>query len=412
MNRLIIVGNGFDLAHGLPTGYCTFVNYIWHEIAEDVSKYNKLVHIGGGYNLMLKGKVNNFDDFIKALKYYEEVSRDSYKKIGWNQREQFYAIHYDSTVERYIFKFENIFFSVISKKSIQNWVDVENEYYKLLKDCIEDNDNSRVKKLNEEFQEVKNLLEEYLQNNVCNKYDFGNMQGSGALLKHFLVRPKELDIYLKEFPKKYHEKLIEYNNIIVAKNKEHTLRDYISNGFEQNLFLNFNYTPTVDKYISTFSNSGRQNIFGITSQIQIHGKLGDNDNQINFGFGDEMDDAYKKIENKDDNEYLQNIKSFKYFQNSNYKDMLDFIDTEEFQVYIMGHSCGLSDRILLNKIFEHEHCLSIKVFYYENNGKDNYTDIVQNISRHFNKKEMMREKIVNKSLCVALPQDIRFAKKQ
>ena len=43
--------------------------------------------------------------------------------------------------------------------------------------------------------------------------------------------------------------------------------------------------------------------------------------------------------------------------------------------------------------------------------KDNYTEIIQNISRHFNKKKLMREKIVNKTLCKPLPQ-IQLPKKQ
>jgi hypothetical protein len=56
----------------------------------------------------------------------------------------------------------------------------------------------------------------------------------------------------------------------------------------------------------------------------------------------------------------------------------------------MGYSCGLSDRTLLNTIFEHN-CRSIKVLLRnkDDNGvviKDNYTEIIQNISRHFNKK--------------------------
>ena len=74
----------------------------------------------------------------------------------------------------------------------------------------------------------------------------------------------------------------------------------------------------------------------------------------------------------------------------------------------MGHSCGLSDRTLLNTIFEHKYCRSIKVYYYQwkdeetNEIKDNYTEIIQNISRHFNKKKLMREKIVNKTLCQPL----------
>ncbi len=75
----------------------------------------------------------------------------------------------------------------------------------------------------------------------------------------------------------------------------------------------------------------------------------------------------------------------------------------------MGHSCGISDRTMLNTIFEHNNCRSIKIFYYEwkdQNGQvhDNYTELVQNISRHFNKKKLMREKVVNKSLCQPLPQ--------
>ena len=119
-----------------------------------------------------------------------------------------------------------------------------------------------------------------------------------------------------------------------------------------------------------------------------------------------MDDDYKMIENIDDNEYLKNFKSFQYLQSPNYKSLLDFIESDrKFQVYIMGHSCGLSDRTMLNTIFEHPNCISIKVFYYQReDGIDNYTEIIQNISRHLNKKKLMREKIVNKTLCQPLPQ--------
>ena len=78
----------------------------------------------------------------------------------------------------------------------------------------------------------------------------------------------------------------------------------------------------------------------------------------------------------------------------------------------MGHSCGLSDRVMLNTIFEHENCRSIKIFYHKKkDGTDNYSDIVQNISRHFKEKSLMRRKIVNKSLSIPLPQKVRFNKK-
>ena len=109
---------------------------------------------------------------------------------------------------------------------------------------------------------------------------------------------------------------------------------------------------------------------------------------------------------------MRNIKSFQYLNTSNYKRLLDLIDSGIFQVYIMGHSCGLSDRTLLNTIFEHENCCSIKIFYHKKeDGSDNYTEITQNISRHFNKKALMRERIVNKTLCKELPQ-IQLPKKR
>ena len=29
MNRLVLIGNGFDLAHGLKTSYADFINWYW-----------------------------------------------------------------------------------------------------------------------------------------------------------------------------------------------------------------------------------------------------------------------------------------------------------------------------------------------------------------------------------------------
>ena len=29
MNRLVIIGNGFDMAHGLKTSYKDFINWYW-----------------------------------------------------------------------------------------------------------------------------------------------------------------------------------------------------------------------------------------------------------------------------------------------------------------------------------------------------------------------------------------------
>lgn len=380
MNRLVIVGNGFDLAHGLPTGYCDFIDWYWGEVIKNLKKID--IHTGGSFEdniLRISFKFRRREFYSQEPKLQKEISLiDSYGKLC-----SFISDHkimpsgnsLDMMVESDNCKmgFSNNFFEVInSKRSIQNWVDIENEYYKLLKECLVEEDNDKVKKLNEEFELIKDMLKKYLDEGVNKKFIFKTNESVGEIAKFF--------------------------------EKTHLN--------QKNLFLNFNYTETVDVYIKAFGGNMDMKDYGETKQIQIHGRLNDKLNEINFGFGDEMDEDYKSIEKKDDNEYLKNIKSFQYLQNSNYKDMLEFVESDEFQVFIMGHSCGLSDRILLNKIFEHHNCRSIKVFYYKNGEWDNYTEIVQNISRHFNKKEMMREKIVNKLLCQPLPQNIRFAKKE
>ena len=126
-------------------------------------------------------------------------------------------------------------------------------------------------------------------------------------------------------------------------------------------------------------------------------------NPVIFGFGDEIDDEYKNIEKLNDNRYLENIKSINYLETSNYKTLLEFVNIENYQIYVFGHSCGTSDRTLLNTIFEHDNCASLKVFYHKKSeGVDNYSDVIRNISRNFNDKAKMRDRVVNKNYCEAL----------
>lgn len=123
-----------------------------------------------------------------------------------------------------------------------------------------------------------------------------------------------------------------------------------------------------------------------------------------------MDSDYKAIEELQNNYFLENIKSIKYHQTRNYRNLLNFISSEPYQVFVMGHSCGNSDRTLLNTLFEHNNCLSIKVFYYQFKDTiegveryfDNYSDVIKNISRNFNNKPNMRDILVNKEDCSPL----------
>lgn len=116
-----------------------------------------------------------------------------------------------------------------------------------------------------------------------------------------------------------------------------------------------------------------------------------------------MDKDYQELIDKNENELLRNSKSVKYLETSNYRKLLQFIDGGLFQVYIIGHSCGNSDRTLLNTIFEHNNCVSIKPFcYVDEKGKDNYSELTQNIYRNFTDKKLFRDRVVNKERCTTL----------
>jgi len=412
MNRLIIIGNGFDLAHGLPTSYKHFIDDYWGGI-ESLNHNDEFIEFDFNAEIefkdingldVLANKIIAFDDSIKFS------DAEIYREYGNNIATGKYP-------RSHILVYKNDFFKLINKKSIQKWVDIENEYYYQLKKivkskCLDVSKSSeywlneqrlQVIKLNNEFEKVKKLLEKYLNDKII--VDVEMIKPISDLFK---LDRRTHDYYL-EFPSQDHETLEKFQN-------EYNLNLEIGKSITT-YCLNFNYTMTIDKYINLAKQYGNDRMYGIVKNIQIHGRLNDQDNKVNFGFGDEMDDDYKIIENLDDNEYLRNFKSFQYLQNSNYKQLLDFVESDQkFQVYIMGHSCGLSDRTMLNTIFEHPNCRSIKVFYYEEKDKegnvlkDNYTEIIQNISRHFNKKKLMREKIVNKTLCDPLPQ-IQLPKK-
>ena len=400
MNKLVIIGNGFDLAHGLPTSYKDFIDDYWLGGNKIYTKDDSLVYLNIHESISLN-QIKSFNDIKKVLDslgYYKNgnlLYKNGSKKI---------------------LEFKNQFFRVLNQElSIKNWVDIERIYYTILKGINKGKINpykysGDVGQLNKEFDQVKNLLEHYLSQRVKNTYEWDRVQKINESYTSIYNSLTPISIFNKE------------HNISKEFTKQED-RDSIEKTFESQkngdhekyrvstCLLNFNYTPTLSTYFRDIRNEEFYDI----SIIYIHGELESQLNCVNFGFGDELDEEYKEIENLDDNEFLRFFKSFQYLQNDNYEKTLNYIDSEPFQVCIMGHSCGLSDRTLLNTIFEHKNCRSIKVFYYEyvEDGikKDNYTEIVQNISRHFDDKKAMREKIVNKTLCKPLPQNVRFNKK-
>lgn len=325
MNKLVLIGNGFDLSHGLKTKYIDFILWYLNKVAQKLVKESK-------YS----------DSLIEASMPYRIDSLIEFKSI--NDFHEFRRLYSDI---KFNYRFE-FFESLIKKVDDPNWVNIESEYYlallglfrKLEKGNIERHEyvDKRVVDLNNCFNAIKEYLHEYL-----------------------VIVDKSKKTMNSEIAKLF-------------------IDEFGQNGSTDNgkiLFLNFNYTSTIELYSDIINHNNYKINY-------IHGKLNDKSNPIIFGYGDEMDTYYQKIERLNSNEFLRNFKSFGYFKTSNYQQFSRFLDSGTFRVYILGHSCGISDRILINSIVEHSKCSSIKIYYYDKgNGDNDFFEKTQELSRHF-----------------------------
>lgn len=411
MNRIIIAGNGFDLAHDLKTKYEDFINWYWENTLKKLQECFKLVFNDGLCRIELERTGYPLYNYFRITLFPSEI----YKYLV-SLRERYNGIRILEV---------SPFLSRISQSiETKGWVDIENEYYSMLVECKGKKDE--LEKLNKDFAVIQGLLIEYLLSvqiaDIDNSYFklisaclFAPFQAKDISVKakdkwiDFLKRRfgdsdliDNIKLYkpfdAKERVKRVHEFKNAYKDQIEFMGVESIDGDVLPHDMlypDRIMLLNFNYTNTADFYFPDHPSFILNN---------IHGKLTKPENVI-FGYGDESDDEYENLKKMNDNEYLRHIKTSRYLETTKYRDLLSFIESGPFQVVIMGHSCGLSDRTMLNTLFEHANCVSIKPYYYVNEqGKDNYLDIVQNISRNFTNPKLMRDRVVNKTFCEPLPQ--------
>jgi hypothetical protein len=358
---MILIGNGFDLAHGLKTGYKDFIDDFWEKRRRCITKgINDGLKDASDKNSSYKYLNNDIIEMsipsINAIEFKQLYDKTDKKGYAWfKQLKDYYDKGIkDNNFAKMHFDCYNAFLETISKNSeLSYWNGIEAEYYNALKECLDDNgSDEKVEKLNAEFSFIKAKMENYLNEQVKTRVS----------KNHKIEERIYSDIKPDDFPGE----------------------QPIDRKLEKILFLNFNYTETDKLYFKKDYDY---------KSIHIHGELNNSRNRIIFGYGDETDNAYQRIKNKG-GRYLENIKSAKYNQTKNYKDVDNFIKSSLYQIFIMGHSCGISDKDMLSKLFLNKNCISIKIFYHEES--DNYGDIDGNIGRYFDTNGLKMAKLVNR----------------
>lgn len=353
VNRLILIGNGFDLAHGLKTSFKHFIEDYFHEILAAIK--NNLFYedplISITSKVYFPELVEKFDSLSRSQAYKKLLDILSQPQVTLGYEKEFLKrIKYDL--------------------EFKSWVDIEIVYFNLLKEANNSYGSLEVIEINKQLNFIKHKLRNYLFKEIRNSQ-------------------------ISQIPKLRHQFK---QNIL----KQECIPGSIQaeKDVSSICFLNFNYTSIPELYSSEFT--------GVNiKHIPIHGTLEGDDifsQGIVFGFGDELDEEYLKFENKNNDDLFEHIKSFKYLHFQNYRNLLDFIESKPFQVQVYGHSLGLSDRTLLNTIFENENCISIKLFYHKWEGGDDFEKKTYAISRHFKSKASLRSKVVNKEFCEPMGQ--------
>jgi hypothetical protein len=375
MNRLILIGNGFDLAHGLQTSYNNFIlNYISDSFCkafrdylyeDDLITIKKDRHAPHNFNSESEASVRK-----SIIQCYKD---DRFNELISNS----WFLPPDSAINMpnslYLTIHSDFLKDLLSKCSSVNWVDIEGEFYDQLKMILKDNKHSKL-------QSVRLI----------------NLNHSMTALIDLL------EGYLNKLPKPPYVK--EYMDILTSPVRRNDVYNSVLQDDSEPAnthVLNFNYTTTLSEYLKQFSFNSQRDRPDVNF---IHGRLNDGSNKLIFGFGDELDEYYLLMEKEKVKGYFDYIKSFWYFRTSNYRNLVTFIDSDEYQVYVLGHSCGLSDRTMLNMVFEHLNCKSIKIYYHGNAEKNNYVSLTHEIARHFRDKIEMRKKIVSLDRSHPMPQ--------
>jgi hypothetical protein len=312
MSNLIIIGNGFDLAHGLETSYGYFIKYVIEGKIKDISKFNNLI----------TGDLTK-NTYERVISKIRDLDVSHLKRLSINL----------------------LFKNLLINQALLDWCDIEEEYFKHLNNIGKPKSYKTAKDLNNDFDVIKEYLLEYL---VSQEKKYTRLQAYSELFKKL--------------------------------NKKDTL------------ILNFNYTRLLKKYISN-DYLGRV--------INIHGELENDENPIIFGYAADTSETRNFLDKG--KEFIRNIKKYCYKRTGEEKKFKEYLDlTKNIEVSILGHSCGISDKLILFDIFNGKNVSEIRIFHHKN--YDNYLDVQAHITSIIKDDEKIFDKLINYDKRMSMPQ--------
>ena len=351
LKKILVVGNGFDLAHDLPTKYSDFLYFLvlCIDFSSDWRRHNEEIEKSAFENI-LKNSSNNvavkkiFDENIEEIK--QTLQSDVMKNFLDNDLLRYMICVY------------------ASKQNLDcdfQWIDVEDELMKFVTDFNNSNNifvgntiyfsipyqdgSERIfktfycKNISRRLKEMTNIPPDKLKSAIF-RYIFKNLEQFSALLKFYL------ELIMKDF------------------HKEHKLHFKFSSNVDDEFYfshvISFNYTNT-----SRIYNSDAK-IYYVNGSIKYP--------NIILGFENPFSSNSKEY--CDDNVHLffKNVQrvlydlryKYNFWFSANHEDVYSKNDPEKKdhsrEVYIVGHSLSLSDKYILLDIIEHAEKITVNYF--------------------------------------------------
>lgn len=361
--NILIIGNGFDLNHDLPTKYWDFLNFCKYFLTKsegrDVENNNILsrLHISV-QEYLLKNIVNNSDSSNKNIDELKKIINENI----W--------IQYFITNEEY---------------SNKGWIDFENEISEVIKalDYIKKFFKRKIKssaKIDIDDREMYNKAYKFLdsiipkiKNRIKGEFkdhhDFKDEIAKEIIAKlntdlNNLIRC--LEIYLEECVEKIDIEFISPD---------------ISDIKQTDKTLSFNYTTTFQRVYNSYN-----------CEIDyIHGKLDISkeisQNNMVLGIDEYLNEEEKNID-------LDFVQFKKYFQRiykktgCNYKKWIE--ETKDYSsysnnIYIFGHSLDVTDKDILKELILMDNTTTT-IFYL---NKEVYAHLIANMVKIIGQDELI-----------------------
>lgn len=377
--KILLIGNGFDLAHGLPTSYSCFLDFC--DKVEKIFTHQQIMN-----DMEYKRKCLddwNIDNSIK------DKLLEWYKKSPTNQDEL--LIELNDNIR------DNIWINYFLKKRKQlgqNWIDFESEISTVIQafECVREH-VERSKLI--ENTGIDNKMAELAENFVsyASKSDRKNLVGMYTSLTEKSIDSNYIT-YLDAFIEKMNinlDKLIrtleiyicEFINRIDDLSQNDDIKD-----INPDCVLSFNYSNTYER------------MYGQSNKIQydyIHGKadINNNVNTCNLVLGI---DEY--LEGHDRDEKLEFLAFKKFYQriykstDSSYMEWIDEIHRNfliTYKLYIFGHSLDKTDKDVLELLICNDN-VQTKIYYHRksNDDKKELGKLIRNLVRVIGAKELIR----------------------